>query len=143
MKIRYGLVLTMALGLGLTGCASGGGGGGGGGGLAAAIAAAGGEEGEPPRETDNTEQAEELLDAAEAATDPAQARTSYQGALTAAQLEVQQDSTNPLGHRLAGLAALGLEDYQTAGMHLDRAAELNVLYEFEDAQLREQTWIDL
>src|SRR5690606_26966824 len=127
--------------LGLTGCASGGGGGGQGG-LAAAIAAAGGE-GEAPRETQNTERAQQLIEQAEGATDPAQARTAYQQALAAAQAEIQQDSTNPLGHRLAAYAALGLEDYATAGRHFERAGELNVMYDFEDAQLREQTWIDL
>lgn len=150
MKIRDGLVLAMALGLGLAGCASGGGGGGGGGngggGLAAALAAAGGEEGAPPVETEFTEQAEDFIEAAEEAEEagnPGQAQTSYQSALDAAESEIQQNPENPLGYRLGALAALGLEDYQKSGEYFDRAGELNLMFDFQDAQLREQTWIDL
>lgn len=148
MKIRHGLVLAMTIGLGLVGCASGGGGGSqGGGGLEAILARAGGEDaGEPVRETPNTEAAEQALDAAEAAAengDTQQARTQYEQALAAAEAAIREDSTNPLAHRLAGRAALGLEDYQTAGDHLDRAIELRPIYELDLVDLREQTWIDL
>ena len=142
MKIRYGLVLTVALGLGLTGCASGGGGGGGGASLQDAMAELGGQ-GVPPSETANTNQAENLLEEAEDAATPAAAEPLYRQALTAAQAEVAADPDNPLGHRLAALASLGLGEYQEAGAYFDRAAELYPLYEFEDAQLREQTWIEL
>jgi tetratricopeptide (TPR) repeat protein len=139
MKIRYGLVLAAALGLGLTGCASGGGGGS----NAAAMAGITGSEGQPPRETANTEQAEELLESAAEAGTPAAAQPLYQSALTAAEAAIAEGPDNPLAHRLAALASLGLEDYQAAGPHFDRAAELYPLYEFEDAQLREETWIEL
>jgi hypothetical protein len=63
MKIRFGLALTMAIGLGLAGCASGGGGGGSGG---APVTGGGGvtmAAGETPRDTENTRAAEEALDA--------------------------------------------------------------------------------
>lgn len=148
MKIRHGLVLAMTIGLGLVGCASGGGGGSQGeGGLEAILARAGGEEaGEPVRETPNTEAAEQALDAAEQAEDNGDtqgARTQYEQALAAAEAAIREDSTNPFAHRLAGLAALGLEDYQTAGGHLDRAIELRPLYELDLVDLREQTWIEL
>lgn len=149
MKIRHGLVLAMTIGLGLVGCASGGGGGGseGGGGLDAILARAGGADaGEPVRETPNTEAAEQALDAAEEAEengDTQLARTQYEQALGAAEAAVREDSTNPLAHRLAGLAALGLEDYQAAGSHLDRAIELRPIYELDLVDLREQAWIDL
>lgn len=146
MKIRYGLVLAAAFGFGLTGCASGGGGGGGGGGatgVAAAMAElTGEEEGVPPSETENTDQAQNLLESAEDA-DGAEAQQLYENALTAAQAEIEADPENPLGHRLAALASLGLEDYQTAGEHFERAGELYPLYEAEDVQLREETWIEL
>ena len=142
MKIRSGLVLTVALGLGLTGCASGGGGGGGGASLQEAMSELGGQ-GVPPSETANTDQAEQLLEDAEEAATPAAAEPLYRQALTAAEAEVAADPDNPLGHRLAALAHLGLGDYQEAGAYFDRAAELYPLYEFEDAQLREQTWIEL
>lgn len=143
MKIRYGLVLAAALGLGLTGCASGGGGGGGGGGVAGMIAEASGDEGVPPRETENTDQAQELIESAEEADSPAAAEPLYTQALAAAEAEVAANPDNPLGHRLAAIASLGLENYQEAGEYFDRAGELYPLYEFQDAGMREQTWIDL
>ncbi len=138
MKIRYGLVLVTALGLGLTGCASGGGG-------SSAAAAAGitGSEGQPPRQTDNTRQASEFLDAAAEAGDPQTATSLYRNALTAAEAAVAEGPNNPLGHRLAAFASLGIEDYASAATYFDRAGELYPLYEFEDAQTREQTWIEL
>ncbi|NNF12805.1 MAG: tetratricopeptide repeat protein [Gemmatimonadetes bacterium] len=144
MKIRYGLVLAMTLGLGLVGCASGGGGSGGGG--LDAILAQGEGTGEPPRETPNTEAAEQALEAASEAEengDDAQARVHYQQALDAANAAVAEDGTNPLGHRLAGLAALGLDDYEAAGNHFDRAIELRPVYEFQLVETRENAWIDL
>lgn len=141
MKIRYGLVLAAALGLGLTGCASGGGGGGGS--TAAMLAGITGSEGQPPQQTANTRQADEFLQSAEEAGTVAQAATLYQSALTAAEAEVAANPNNPLGHRLAAMASLGLEDYAAAGRYFDRAGELYPLYEFEDAQVREQTWIAL
>ncbi|MEX0836844.1 MAG: tetratricopeptide repeat protein [Gemmatimonadota bacterium] len=143
MKIRYGLVLAAALGLGLTGCASGGGGGGGGGGVAGMIAEASGDEGVPPRETENTDQARELIESAEDAGSPAAAAPLYSQALAAAEAEIAASPDNPLGHRLAAIASLGLENYQEAGAFFDRAGELYPLYEFQDAGMREQTWIDL
>ncbi|MDZ7779727.1 MAG: tetratricopeptide repeat protein [Gemmatimonadota bacterium] len=146
MKIRYGLVLAAAFGFGLTGCASGGGGGGGGGngptGLAAAMSELSGEEGVPPSETENTNQAQDLLESAEDA-EGSEAERLYQNALNAAQAEIDADPENPLGHRLAALAHLGLENYQQAGEHFDRAGELYPLYEMEDVQLREEMWIEL
>lgn len=142
MKIRYGLVLAAALGLGLAGCASGGGGGGGGE-TAAALAGVTGEQGQPPRETPNTEQAQELIESAEDADAPAAAEPLYTQALAAAEAEVAANPNNPLGHRLAALASLGLGNYQEAGAYFDRAGELYPLYEFQDAQVREQTWIEL
>lgn len=147
MKIRHGLVLAMTLGLGLVGCASGGGGGSQGGGLDAILAQAGGEDaGEPPRETPNTEAAEQALEAASEAEEDgndAQARSHYQQALDAAEAAIAEDGTNPLAHRLAALAALGLEDYEAAGDHFDRAVELRPVYEFQLVELRENAWIDL
>jgi tetratricopeptide (TPR) repeat protein len=143
MKIRDGLVLALALGLGLTGCASGGGGG-----AAAGTPTAGGganllAQGERPRETENTRAAENHLEAAEDAGSADAARPHYQQAMQSAQAAVTEDPTNPLAHRLAAFAALGLEDYQAAGQHFDRAQELRPIYELELAPVREQTYIDL
>lgn len=142
MKLRYGLVLVMALGFGLTGCASGGGGGGGGGGgLMANIGGAGA--GINPRDTDNTRAAEDALDAAENAANEAEARSHYQTAATAAQAAITEDSQNPLAHRLAAMAAMGLGEYEAASGHFDQAQELRPLYEFDFVGIREAAWIDL
>jgi tetratricopeptide (TPR) repeat protein len=143
MKIRFGPALTMAIGLGLAGCASGGGGGGSGG---APVTGGGGvlmAAGENPRDTENTRAAEEALDAAVEATDPAQALSLFQQALASAEAAIAEDSLNPLAHRLAGNAAVGAEEYEAAGQHWDRAIELRPLYEIDLGGLREQTWIDL
>lgn len=142
MKIRYGLVLAMAILFGVTGCASGGGGGGGGTTLADLTAQAGGQ-GERPRDTENTRAAERALESSDETDDEAERRMFCEQALTSAEAAIAEDGTNPLGHRLAALAALCLEDYQAAGSHFDRAAELRPLYEFEDQPVRERTWIDL
>jgi tetratricopeptide (TPR) repeat protein len=138
--MRDGLVLALALGLGLTGCASGGG-------SAPATGPTGGAnllaQGERPRETENTRAAEGHLEAAEEAASADQARPLYEQAMQSGQAAVAEDPTNPLAHRLAGFAALGLEDYQAAGQHFDRAQELRPIYEIELAPVREQAYIDL
>ncbi|HUF76701.1 MAG TPA: tetratricopeptide repeat protein [Longimicrobiales bacterium] len=141
MKIRDGLVLALGLGFGLTGCASGGGG------SAPATGPAGGAnilaQGERPRDTENTRAAEQHLGAAEDASTVEEARPHYEQALQSAQAAVTEDPTNPLAHRLAAFAALGVEDYQTAGEHFDRAEELRPIYELEFSPVREQAYIDL
>lgn len=96
-----------------------------------------------PRDTDYTEDAEDAIEDAEDTDDAAEKRAYYEIALTAAQAEIAENPGNPLGHRLAALAALGLGQYQEAGAHFDHAMELYPLYEFEDQPLRQQTWIDL
>lgn len=141
MKIRYGLVLAIAALFAVGGCASGGGGGGGG--TTIADLAAGAAQGEPPRNTENTRAASRAIDAAEKADDEAEARMHYEQALTSAQAAIAEDETNPLGHRLAAVAALGLEQYADAGRHFDRATALRPIYEFEDQPLRERVWLDL
>ncbi|MDA0330140.1 MAG: tetratricopeptide repeat protein [Gemmatimonadetes bacterium] len=141
MKIRYGLVLAMVIGLGLTGCASGGGTGGGGtpqaGGGSGSIGA-----GENPRDTENTRAAERALDDAEDADDPAQARMHYEQALASAQAAIAEDGRNPLAHRLAALASIGVDDYESASAHFDHAVELRPLYEFTFGDIREGAWLD-
>lgn len=146
MKIRHGLVLAMTIGLGLVGCASGGGGGGSGGTDLEDLLAAGASEGEAPRETANTDAAEQALEAAvdaEEAGDAQQAEMHYQEAMSAAEAAVAEDATNPLAHRLAGMAAMGLEDYEAAGEHFDEAIELRPIYEFDLVETRERKWIEL
>jgi tetratricopeptide (TPR) repeat protein len=142
MKIRLGLVLTLAFGLGLAGCASGGGGGGPAGGVGDILGGALGQ-GERPRETDNTRAAESHLEAGNDAEDAAEAEGNFELALTSAMAAIAEDGRNPLAHRQAALANLALHNYVDAGNHFDHAAELRPLYEFEDENLRERAWIDL
>jgi tetratricopeptide (TPR) repeat protein len=99
--------------------------------------------GERPRDTDYTDDAEDAIDDAEDEDDEAKRRQYYVIALTAAQAEIAENPNNPLGHRLAALASLELEQYAEAGAHFDQAQELYPLYEFEDSGLREGAWIDL
>ena len=144
MKIRLGLVLMLACGLGLAGCASGGGGSGGG--AATGPSTPGGEalaQGERPRQTENTRAAQRYLNAGDDADEPGEARVHFEQALTSAMAAIAEDGRNPLAHRQAALANLALEDYSAAGTHFDHAAELRPIYEFEDQGIRERAWIDL
>jgi len=139
MKIRYGLVLVLSIGFGLAGCASGGGSSSSGGGMANL---AGGGAGINPTNTDFTRAAESALDAAEDAESDAEARTHYEAAASASRAAIGEDGQNPLAHRLAAMAALGLDDFETASAHMDHAEELRPLYEFDFIGIRESAWID-
>ena len=147
MKIRFGLVLMMAFGLGMGGCASGGaprlpeartsGG---------PVGASGGEavsQGYSPRNTENTRMAEEFLNNAGREDEAELARPIYEQALAASMLAIREDSVNPLAYRLAAMANLGVEDYQAAGSNFDRAEELRPLYQFDFSSIREEVWIEL
>jgi tetratricopeptide (TPR) repeat protein len=143
MKIRHGLVLALALAFGFSGC---GGGGGAGPSPAPAAAVPGGEtlrQGERPRQNEETRAAQRALDEADGTDDEAQARTLYEQALTSAEAAMAADSTNPLPYMQAGLASLGLEEYQQASRFLDRAEELRPIYQFETQGIRERAWLDL
>ena len=99
--------------------------------------------GERPRDTDYTEDAEDAIEDAEDTDDEAEKQAYYRMALEHAQGEIAENPNNPLGHRLAALASLGLKQYADAGAYFDRAQELYPLYEFEDSGIRESTWIAL
>jgi tetratricopeptide (TPR) repeat protein len=141
MKIRYGLVLVMAIGLGLVGCASGGGGDVGSSDRMSSLG--GGGAGVSPRNTDFTRAAESAIEAAEDAASDADARGHYDQAVSAAQSAITEDPQNPLAHRLAGVAAMGLGDYAGASAHFDEAQDLRPLYEFDLVGIREAAWLDL
>lgn len=96
-----------------------------------------------PRDTNNTRAADRALEDGDKASDPAEREAKFQEALASAQAEIAENPNNPLGHRLAALASLGLEQYAEAGGYFDKATELYALYEVEDMPIREQTWIDL
>lgn len=131
---------------GLTGCASGGG---------ASSAEDAGldvsslmaeardvDPGVDPRETDNTDAAQDHLEAGDDAGAPAEARQHYGLALQSAQAAVAEDPQNPLAHRLAAYAHLALEDFRAAAAAFDQAAELRPIYEFEDIAAREAAFVD-
>ncbi|MCE2454826.1 MAG: hypothetical protein J4G12_03265 [Gemmatimonadetes bacterium] len=131
---RYKYPILLSLMLVASACASGGGG-------SAVIGGSAG--GERPRQTENTRTAQRLLDQAEDAQDQGAAQDYYQQAFEAAGLAIAEDGRNPLGHRQAALAAVGLRDFEMAGMHFDHAGELWPVYGLEDQGLREQLWIQL
>jgi tetratricopeptide (TPR) repeat protein len=146
MKIRSGLVLVVALGLALGGCASGGGGGGGRGSSMDDILSAAGGAGLNPRNTENTRAAQSAINDAEDAADAgnaAEARSFYESAAQSAELAIAEDAQNPLAFRLAAMAAMGLEDYAKASENFDKAQELRPVYEFDFVPIREAKWIDL
>lgn len=144
MKIRYGLVLMLALGFGLTGCASGGGSSSG---TSAGPSMTPGAEtlaqGERPRDDENTRAAQRALEDAADAESEAAAETLYRQALQAAEMAIAADSTNPRAWRLAAEASMGAGDYIEADRFLDRAEELRPIYTFETEGMREQAWIGL
>ena len=142
MKIRNGLVLVLAIGLGLTGCASGGGGGGGGGTSSADLLSMAGGAGINPTNTDNTRAAEDHLEAAEESDTPDEARSHYELAAASADLAIAEDPQNPLAYRLAAMAAMGLDDFETAAANFDKAQELRPVYEFDFVGIREAAWIE-
>jgi len=147
MKIRYGLVLTLAASLGFTACA----GGTTSAGPAAAPAAGGGgavrgqqlAQGQRPRQTDDTKAAQKALGQAELTEGEAEARTLYEQALTSAKAAIAADSTNPLPWLQAGTASIGLAQYYEADAFLTRAEELRPIYTLETEAMRERTWINL
>jgi len=96
-----------------------------------------------PRDTNNTRAADRALEDADKSSDQAERQAKFQQALTSAQAEIAENANNPLGYRLAALAALALEQYAEAGAYFDKATELYPLYIAEDLPLRENTWIDL
>ncbi len=142
MKIRFGLVFTLALATGA--CAGGASSGGPPAGGAMPIA--GGttlQQGERPRDDEDTRAAQRSLAQAQDMQDQSQAEALYMQALTSARAAIAADSTNPLAYRLAGVAAIGAGDYQQADTYLDRAEKLRPIYQLETEGIREQAWLDL
>ncbi len=143
MKIRYGFVPVLALGLGLTGCAGGGSSSGGSPAPAVLPGAQTLAQGERPRDDENTRAAQRAIEEADEAATEAAAEALYRQALTAAEAGIAADATNPRAWRLAGEASMGLGDYVAADRFLDRAEELRPIYTFETDGMRERAWIGL
>ena len=144
MKIRFGLVLTVAAGVSLTACA--GGASSGGSSPSPAVGGTGGQmlqQGERPRQTEETRAAQRALDQAERTEAEAEAQGLYQQALTSAQAAIAADPTNPLPHLQAGIASIGLGEYEQADGFLDQAETLRPIYTLETEGMRERAWINL
>jgi tetratricopeptide (TPR) repeat protein len=148
MKMRGGLFLTLAFGLLLSGCASGGGGTTAATPVTTAPSGSGANllaQGARPRETDNTDAAEEALgeaQEAQGAGNAGVAQAQYQAALQAAQAAITEDPTNPLAYRLAGYAALGAGDHAAAAGYFDEAVTRRPVYELDITPARENGYID-
>lgn len=145
MKIRYGLVFSVALAVGVVGCAAGTAASGG----ARTAGVAGGKTllpGQSPREDAHTSTSERLMEQASKLSkdkDTTQAKSFYNQALAAAQAGIAADSTNPLARLDAGKAAIGAGNYVEAAKQLDMAQKLRPLYQLQIPRMREKAWYDL
>ncbi len=145
MKIRFGLVLSVAMSIGSMGCAAAASSGGAGGAGALPPGAEQIRPGEQPRQTDDTRAAQSALEKAGNLGDSAQAQAQplYQQALTSANAAIAADSTNPLPYLQKGRALIGLGRYAQADSALNQAQDLRPLYQFEISPIREQAWIKI
>lgn len=144
MKIRFGLVLTAAMGVSLTAC--GGGASTGGSAPAPAVGGTGGQllaQGERPRQNEDTRAAQRALEQAERTEGEAEAQSFFQQALMAAESGIAADPTNPLSYLQGGTAAIGLGRYEDADRFLTRAEELRPIYSLETEGMRERAWLNL
>jgi len=142
MKIRFGLVLTVALATG--GCAAGASSGGSPSGAAApSLGGTTLQQGERPRQDEDTRAAQRDIEQAREMEDQSQTETLYAQALTSARAAIAADSTTPLAYRLAGEAAIGAGEYEQANTYLDEAEKLRPIYQLETEGIREQAWLDL
>ncbi len=98
-------------------------------------------EGEPPRDNEHTAEAELFLFQAQQA-DGDDARQFYEQVLEAAYAGIEADPENSQSYFQAGVAYLGLEEYEQAGEMLDRAEEIYPRYVIDTELLREEAWIE-
>jgi tetratricopeptide (TPR) repeat protein len=128
MRVRSGLVLTLAAGLVLGGCAAGAAGGG------APTASPTGKTYPPgirPSESRFTTPAKLFI-----------AQGQFQQALDEAQKGIAADSTNAQHYYLAGQAHAGLGDYVAADEMFDTAERIYPAYELEIEPTRESAWAE-
>jgi len=142
MNVRLGLVLAVAALFSGAGCAAGGGGSGPSGPSGPALP--GGEvleEGITPRDNTHTRAADLYLTQAQSATEDAEAEEKWAQALQAAQEGIAADSMNPKSYFQAGIANVGLNNYQAADEMFDKAEELHPRYMLQTQPWREQAWV--
>ncbi len=128
MRFRSGLVLTLAAGLAMSGCAAGGATSSG-----PSVSPTGKtyEPGIRPTESRHTTPAKLYI-----------AQGQYEQALTEAQQGVAADSTNPQHYFLLGQAQAGLGNYDEANEAFAMAERLYPAYELEIEPARESAWAE-
>jgi tetratricopeptide (TPR) repeat protein len=99
-------------------------------------------QGERPRENKMTREAQKQLEAAAEAATPEAAAPFYQVALDSANSAIRENAKNPLGHRLAAEALVGLNRLEEAAAALTQAETLRPIYQLETEGIRERAWID-
>lgn len=99
-------------------------------------------QGVKPTDNKQTKEAKKQLDKAMAAPAPEAATPFYQAALDSANAAIRMDARNPLAHRLAAEALLGLGRVSEAAAALDQAETLRPIYALETEGIRERAWID-
>ncbi len=99
-------------------------------------------EGEPPRDNDQTNEAELALFRASGEDDPVVAQPFWQEALEAAQAGIQMDPTNSLSYHQAGRAYLGLGDLREADEMFSQAEEIYPRSVVDSDLYRETEWVE-
>ena len=99
-------------------------------------------QGEKPKETKQTKEAQKQLEKAATAASPEAAAPFFQVALDSANSEIRTNAKNPLGHRLAAEALVGLNRLEEAAAALTQAETLRPIYQLETEGIRERAWID-
>lgn len=128
MRSRSGLILALAAGIALSGCAAG----------------AAGPSGPVTSPTGKT-YAPGTRPTESRFTTPAKlfiAQAQWQRALEQAQQGIQADSTNPQHYFIAGQAYAGLGDIEQANEMFARAEQIYPAYELEIEPVREQAWAE-
>lgn len=90
-----------------------------------------------------TRSAQIYLDEAEQSNAADEKEADYTNALEQARLSIENQPNNPLGYYQAGIALLGLQQWQEAGRMLDRAEELYPRYQLETGPRRQNAWVTL
>ncbi len=99
--------------------------------------------GTEPRRNVWTRSAQIYLDQAEDATATDEKQRNFTQALEQARLSVQNEPNNALGYYQAGMALIGLEQYEEAGRMLDRAEEIYPRYVLDTGPRRQNAWVAL
>lgn len=90
-----------------------------------------------------TRSAQIYIDQAENTDAADEKRSEYTQGLEQARLSIQNEPNNPLGYYQAGIALIGLGQYEEAGQMLDRAEEIYPRYVLETGPRRQSAWVTI